>query len=125
VGVTIPDLGHSFRNEKERKKKEKRREISYSDRSFTSHVMETNAMNNIDKTHEPQPEQLLKMIESQLAAARERRLARETNRSKTGVIGIVTIVVAATVALWMLMVMLEQMRPAAMDGAERVNIEAK
>lgn len=64
-----------------------------------------------DHTQEANPEQLLKLLESQVAAARERRTARETSRSKAGTIGLFIIVGGAAVALWMLMMLLEQMRP--------------
>ena len=66
---------------------------------------------NSNQTQEPNSEQLLKLIEVQLATARERRLAREAGRGKAGMIGIVVIVGAAVLALWILSVMLEQMRP--------------
>jgi len=82
-------------------------------------------MINPDKTQQPQTEQLLKLIDSQLAAARGRRMAREGNRTKTGVIGIVVIVVAATVALGLLTVVLEQMRPQSRESAEGVNAKAR
>ncbi len=64
-----------------------------------------------DKTQEPNSEQLLKVLELQLASARERRLARDAGRGKAGTLGIVVIVAGAAVALWVLSAMLEQMRP--------------
>jgi hypothetical protein len=64
-----------------------------------------------DKTQEPNPEQLLKLLESQVAAARARRAAREASRGKAGAIGLFLIIGGAMVALWMLMMLLEQMRP--------------
>jgi len=71
-----------------------------------------------DKTQEPNPEQLLKLLESQVAAARARRAARETSRSRAGAIGLFLIIGGAVIALWMLMVLLEQMRP---GRGERMN----
>ena len=64
---------------------------------------------NQDNSPQPQTEQLLKMLEAQLAASRAQRTSQNSSRSKTGLIGV--IVIGAAVALWMLMVMLEQMRP--------------
>ncbi len=64
-----------------------------------------------DKTQEANPEQLLKLLEQQVADARDRRTARETSRSKAGTIGLFIIVGGAAIALWMLMLLLDQMRP--------------
>ena len=64
-----------------------------------------------DKTQEPNSEQLLKLLEAQVAAARERREVRETRRSKAGTIGLFIIIGGAALALWMLMLLLDQMRP--------------
>lgn len=66
---------------------------------------------NEEKTPQPQAEQLLKLLDMQLAAARERRGAKDFKRSNTGMIGLVVIVTGAAVALWILMTMLEGMRP--------------
>ena len=66
---------------------------------------------NPHQTQEANPEQLLKLLEAQVADARSRRAARETNRSKAGTIGLFLIVGGAAIALWMLMILLEQMRP--------------
>ena len=65
---------------------------------------------NEEKSPQPQTEQLLKMIEMQIAASRERRAVKESGRSKAGLIGLVVIMIGAAVALWMLMEMIEQMR---------------
>lgn len=64
-----------------------------------------------DKNAQPQAEQLLKLLESQIAASRARRTAPDSSRSKAGLIGVIVIVIGAAIALWLLMVMLEQMRP--------------
>ena len=66
---------------------------------------------NPDNTREANPEQLLKLLEMQVAEARARRSARETSRGKAGTVGIFVIVGGAALALWMLMLLLEQMRP--------------
>ncbi len=84
--------------------------------------METKTMNP-DKTQEPNHEQLLKLLEAQVAAARERRTAREAKRSNAGIIGITFIVVCAGIALWMLTVLLEQMRPQRGERRESASAE--
>ena len=66
---------------------------------------------NPDKTQEANPEQLLKLLEMQVADARNRRAARETSRGKAGTIGLFIIVGGAAIALWVLMMLLDQMRP--------------
>jgi hypothetical protein len=80
---------------------------------------------NEEKTPQPEADQLLKVIEMQMAASRARRITRESSRSRTGVIGIVVIVVGAAVALWMLLIMLEQMRPEHREQAGASNAETK
>ena len=64
-----------------------------------------------NETQENNPEQLLKLLEMQVAAARERRAAREGVRKHTGAIGLFIIMAGGAFALWMLTVLLEQMRP--------------
>jgi hypothetical protein len=76
----------------------------------THHLMENESMIS-DNTQEPNSEQLLKLLEAQVAAARARRAERETSRSKAGAIGLFLIIGGAMIALWMLMMLLEQMRP--------------
>ena len=66
---------------------------------------------NPDKTQEANPEQLLKLLEAQVAEARNRRAARDSSRGKAGTIGLFIIVGGAAIALWILMMLLEQMRP--------------
>lgn len=77
------------------------------------------------KTPQPDPEQLLKVLDMQMAASRERRLARESGRSRTGLIGIVVILVGAAIALGMLMMMLEQMRPERRESAGNPGVESR
>jgi hypothetical protein len=80
-------------------------------------MMETKTINP-HKTQEPDHEQLLKLLEMQVAAARERRAARETGRSKAGLVAIFVIAGGAAVALWVLSVLLDQMRPQREQSAE-------
>lgn len=67
---------------------------------------------SLDKTQDANPEQLLKLIEMQVTAARERRAARETGRRTVGTVGLIIIIGGAAFALWMLSLLLGQMRPA-------------
>jgi hypothetical protein len=58
-------------------------------------------------------------------ASRQRRTARESGLSKNGVIGIVIILVGAAIALGMLMMMLEQMRPQGAEGNRPTGMEVR
>ena len=78
-----------------------------------------------DKTQEPNPEQLLKLLESQVASARQSRLARDAGRGKAGTIGMVIIVGGATIALWVLSLLLEQMRPQRAERMEGAAAETR
>lgn len=64
-----------------------------------------------EKTQEPTSEQLLKLLEMQVAAARQRRSMQEGGHRKAGVIGLLAIVGGAAIALWLMLSVLEQMRP--------------
>ena len=75
-----------------------------------------------DKTQEANPEQLLKLLEMQVAAARERRMSRETSRSKAGTIGLFIITAGAALALWILTLLLGQMRPQRGESNEVVAV---
>ncbi len=90
----------------------------------TNHFSESKAMKD-PQTPQPDPEQLLKVLDMQMAASRERRLARESSRSRTGLIGIVVILVGAAVALGMLMMLLEQMRPERREAAGSPGAETR
>src|SRR6266853_1492354 len=116
---TAAEFRNAVANEKEGKKNEKGRKISSHEGDVIDRFSKPKAMNE-KQTPQPEAEQLLKLLDMQLTAARERRLARESSRSKTGVIGLVAIVVGAVIALGMLLMMLEQMRaerPAHADAA--------
>ena len=78
---------------------------------------------NPHKTQEPNSEQLLKLLEAQVADARNRRTARETSRGKAGTIGLFIIVGGATIALWMLMMLLDQMRPQRRERKESASAQ--
>ena len=54
---------------------------------------------NDQPTQQPDPEQLLKVLEMQMAASRERRLARESSTNRTGIVGIVVVTVATITLL--------------------------
>ncbi|MCX6980016.1 MAG: hypothetical protein NTV08_04590 [Verrucomicrobia bacterium] len=75
-----------------------------------------------NETRETNPEQLLKLLEMQVAMARERRAAREAGRSHAGKVGLFIIVAGAAFALWMLTVLLDQMR--SQHGERKENASA-
>jgi hypothetical protein len=60
-----------------------------------------------------------------LAESRNRRTARETGRGKAGTIGLVVIVGGAAIALWVLLLVLEQMRPQHGTGRESAGADTK
>ena len=78
-----------------------------------------------DKTQEPNSEQLLKLLEMQVASARERRAAREASRSKAGVVGLFIIMGGAAIALWVLLLVLDQMRPQRGERRESASVDTK
>jgi len=65
-----------------------------------------------NKTAQPTPEQLLKLLESEMNASRERRTKLEANRRSILLVSIFVIVIGAAVALWALMFMLDDIHPA-------------
>lgn len=112
VGVAVADLFHRGVEEEKRKKNQERRGISYPVGShIITHFMDNKTM-SLDKTQDANPEQLLKLLEMQVTAARERRAARETGRRTVGTVGLIIIIGGAAFALWMLSLLLGQMRPA-------------
>ena len=74
---------------------------------------------NPDKTQDANPEQLLKLLEVQVAAARQRRATHETSQRKAGTIGLFIIIGGAALALWILTLLLEQMRPQRGERTEK------
>jgi hypothetical protein len=78
---------------------------------------------NSDNTQEPNSEQLLKLLETQVAAARASRLVRENRQSKAGMVGLFIIVGGAAIALWVLLLLLEQMRPQSGERGESAKNE--
>jgi hypothetical protein len=108
MGVSFPDTFNHFSKEEEGKKYEKRREISSFVRGNADHLKkESNAMNEKDQ---PSPEQLLKLLDAQMEASRRNRGTHRDSRMSMRILSIGVIVVVAFVALWLLMVMLEEMR---------------
>lgn len=63
------------------------------------------------KPDPPTPEQLLKLLDAQMVASRQRRESQGTNRTAVRIFLLGFIVVGAALALWVLMYMLEEMRP--------------
>ena len=73
-----------------------------------------------NKTAQPTPEQLLKLLEAEINASRQRRVKDESSRRTIQVVSILVIVVGAAVALWVLISMLDDVRPAQRRGAPNV-----
>ena len=63
-----------------------------------------------NKTAQPTPEQLLKLLESEMNASRNRRLKLESKRRTMQVASIMFIVVGAAVAFWVLTFMLDDLQ---------------
>ena len=66
----------------------------------------------MNEKDQPTPEQLLKLLDVQMEASRRARDTRKESRASMRILSIGIIVVVAFVALWLLMMMLEEMRPA-------------
>ena len=64
-----------------------------------------------NKPQTPTADQLLQLLDIQLTATRERRTASESNRTTFRVLALAFIVIGAAVSLWVLMYVLEEMRP--------------
>jgi heme/copper-type cytochrome/quinol oxidase subunit 2 len=63
------------------------------------------------KQNQPTPEQLMKMLDMQMAASRQKRLGQGNgNRNIFRILSLVFIVVITMLAYWVLSYMLEQMR---------------
>ncbi len=56
-------------------------------------------------------EQLLKLLDVQLMASRQKRTELDSGRNSMRIFAIIFIVFGAAIALWVLMYMLEEMRP--------------
>ena len=69
-----------------------------------------------NKTAQPTTEQLLKLLESEMNASRQRRLKLDSKRRTMQIVSIMFIVVGAAVAFWVLTFMLDDIRPAQSRG---------
>ena len=65
----------------------------------------------MNEKDQPTPEQLLKLLDVQMEASRRARSTGKESRTSMRILSIGIIVVVAFVALWLLMMMLEEMRP--------------
>ena len=74
----------------------------------------------MNEKDQPSPEQLLKMLELQMENSRKTRAQTGSNRSTMRVLSIAIILFVMAAALWVLMTMLEEMRPAKADAALEV-----
>ena len=71
----------------------------------------------MNEKDQPSPEQLLKMLDLQMQNSRKTREQHSGNRSTMRVVSIAIILFVMAAALWVLMTMLEEMRPAKGDAA--------
>jgi len=65
----------------------------------------------MNEKDQPTPEQLLKLLDLQMETSRRARDTRKDSRASMRILSIAIIIVVAFVALWLLMMMLEEMRP--------------
>jgi hypothetical protein len=65
----------------------------------------------MNEKDQPTPEQLLKLLDSQMEASRRARETRKDSGKSLPLLSIGIIVGIACVALWVLMMVLEEMRP--------------
>lgn len=63
-----------------------------------------------NKTAQPTPEQLLKLLESEMNTSRQRRLKLDSKRRTMQIVSIMFIVVGAAVAFWVLTFMLDDLQ---------------
>jgi len=63
-----------------------------------------------NKSAQPTPEQLLKLLEAEIGASRQKRIKQETKRRTIQVVGIILIVIGAAIALCILMFMLDDLQ---------------
>lgn len=74
-------------------------------------------MDEKNKSPEPTPEQLLKMLDIQMATLRERRSAQAPSRTAMRVFSLSFILIGVALALWVLMHLLEEMQATRPDEA--------
>ena len=99
-----------FREKKEGKKQEKRSNISSFMRSSANHFTKYRAMNaDENKTSQPTPEQLMRMLDIQLDAIRSKKAAPES-RTSLRIASVLLILTIAGGALFSLMLFLEDAR---------------
>jgi len=65
----------------------------------------------MNEKDQPTPEQLLKLLDMQMEASRRARSTGKESRASMRILSIGIIVAVGFVALWFLMMMLEEMRP--------------
>jgi hypothetical protein len=65
----------------------------------------------MNEKEQPSPEQLLKMLDLQMQTSRQARAGRSQNRNSTRILTISILLLVMMAALWVLMMILEDMRP--------------
>lgn len=66
----------------------------------------------MNEKEQPSPEQLLKMLDLQMQTSRQARASRQESRSSTRILIISILLLVMMGALWVLMIVFEDMRPA-------------
>jgi hypothetical protein len=80
----------------------------------------------MNEKEQPSPEQLLKMLDLQMETSRQMRASRGDKRSSMRILTIAIILVVMMGALWVLMMILEEMEPAKGGvESEPVPVEAR
>jgi hypothetical protein len=80
----------------------------------------------MNEKEQPSPEQLLKMLDLQMETSRQLRANRGDKRSPMRTLTIAIILLVMMAALWVLMMILEEMRPVKNGGeAEPVPAELR
>jgi hypothetical protein len=107
--VAIAEGFHDFAEKEKCKKNDERREISSFLGISANHYQVMNAIDE-KKAVEPTPEQLLKLLDMQLAETRQRRQAHEGKRTTFRIMSILILVLGTLGAVAVLMYMMEDLK---------------
>ena len=110
--IAFPQAFYDFAEQQKRKKCEERREISSFVRGDADHVAKS-----MNEKEQPSPEQLLKMLDLQMQTSRQARAGKGENRSSARMLTVCILLVVLMAALWVAMMVLEEMRPEKPAGA--------
>ena len=113
MGVALAQAFYHFTKQQNGKKCEERREISSFVQGNADHWIIS-----MDQKEQPSPEQLLKMLDLQMQTSRQARAGRSDKRNSTRILTISILLFVMMAALWVLMMILEDMRPEKPDGSK-------